>query len=457
MKKIFTGMKKYKACALGVVAVTFGMVTPVVITSVGVSVDIGRSYLVKERLSHALDAAALAAAANASEDDDVVKQKVEDFLHANYPDDVLGKTIEINVDNSSSVLKVNATAELETTFMRVAGIDKLDVYEEAEVTKEVKAIEVVLVMDVTGSMSTNNNIATLRTAATNFVNTMFERVSDPDDIKIGLTPFSSSVNVGPYGLGKTPDGKTYAGGAKFVTNPSNLSYSATNTNQWMGCILEENNSTKDRQDYTGPWKMYRYCRTDTGAVIPDCDTTRGGKKPNYTYTANQNQNYQCPATPVTPLTNNQTTLLNSIKTLKALGNTYINVGLVWGYRMLSPESPFAEGAPWDDDKWKKAVVLMTDGVNTMNSYYSVYGPTADHNIDAGDLDDRMLDVCDEMKEKGILIYTVTFDKGVSTATKNLFKQCATQPSMWYDAPTQEKLIEVYQTIAKELANLHLSK
>jgi hypothetical protein len=29
--------------------------------------------------------------------------------------------------------------------------------------------------------------------------------------------------------------------------------------------------------------------------------------------------------------------------------------------------------------------------------------------------------------------------------------------MWYDAPTQAKLIEVYQTIAKELANIHLSK
>lgn len=455
MDQFIKVIKKYLKSRLGVVALSFGLMVPVVVSAVGVSVDIGRSYLVKERLSHALDAAALAAAANASEDDAVVKQKVKDFLNANYPEGKLGTIEDIKIVNTPTTLTVDATAQLDTSFMRVAGIKTIDVAETAEVTKEIKAIEVVLVMDITGSMSTNNNIATLRTAASNFVTTMFDRVTNTDDIKIGLTPFSSSVNVGPYGLGKTPTGTNYNGGTKFVTNPSNLTYSATDTSKWNGCILEETTTGNDTKDYAGPWKMYRYCRKDDGTVIPNCDTTYNSKTK--VYTANQNQNYQCPATPITPMTNDKTTLLNSIGTLKALGNTYINIGLVWGYRMISPEQQFTEGAPWDDDKWKKAVILMTDGVNTMNSYYSVYGPTADHNITASNLDTKMLQVCTDMKSKGILLYTITFDKGVNAYTKNLFKQCATDPSMWYDAPTQSKLIEVYQTIAKELSNLHLSK
>ncbi|MEZ5919358.1 MAG: hypothetical protein R3D66_05475 [Alphaproteobacteria bacterium] len=39
-------------------------------------------------------------------------------------------------------------------------------------------------MDNTGSMATNNNISTLRTAATNFVNILFDRTSNLNYIRI---------------------------------------------------------------------------------------------------------------------------------------------------------------------------------------------------------------------------------------------------------------------------------
>ena len=45
----------------GAVAIAFGLTIPVVVSAVGVSVDISQGYLVRERLSRALDAAALAA------------------------------------------------------------------------------------------------------------------------------------------------------------------------------------------------------------------------------------------------------------------------------------------------------------------------------------------------------------------------------------------------------------
>lgn len=465
-------MLKYLRGTLGVTAVWFSMAVPVVVGSVGLSVDIGQAYLVRERLSRAVDAAALAAAAMSSEDPLLVEQKVNDFIEANYPEDRVGFTTNIEVETTSETVLVTAWASFNPAFGSILGNDKVEIKVESEVTKEVKAIEVVLVMDVTGSMSTNNNIATLRTAAKNFINTMFTRVSDRDMIKIGLVPFSSSVNVGPYGLGQTLTGSAYD--SAFVNNPSNLSYSATNTNQWFGCIIEGTapNTTDpypdDIEDHEGPWEMYRYCRTRTGAAIPGCNTTRSGSRAPYTYTVQQNQNYNCPRTPVMPLTNDQNGLLASIDTLRAEGNTYINNGLTWGLRLISPEFPFTEGEPWNSQDWKKAIILMTDGVSTMHSYYSIYGPTrrnasgsnpavAGHNLDANDLDDRILDVCEDLRDKDVLVYTITFDQGVNAATKRLFEECATQPSMWYDAPTQAKLIEVYQTIAKELANIHLSR
>lgn len=446
---------KYILSVRGTVAVLFGLSLPLVVTAVGLSVDVGQSYLVKERLSHALDAAALAAASNASEDPAVVEQRVNDFLEVNYPPDKIGYTIDVNVESNKDTLDVSATAQLDTSFMRVFGHDKVLVDVEAQVTKQVKSIEVVLVMDVTGSMATKTKgvtrLQSLKDAANLFIDTMFTRVRDKNQIKIGLVPFSASVNVGSYGLGKTPAGHNYS--SAFIRNPHNFKYydytganpTATQNLAWWGCILEGPTPT-DTQDHAGPWDMYRYCRRVSDDK-PVCDTTRSTTL----------ANVGCTKATVMPMTNNKTELKSNINSMIAEGNTYINVGLVWGERMISPEFPFEEGVSWQNDEWKKAVILMTDGVNEPNSVYSAYGRSTTAGITVEKLNNRMLDVCEDLKEKGVLLYTITFDKGVNRDTKDLFKECATQPSMWYDAPDGDTLEQVYLTIAKELANLHLSK
>lgn len=446
--KILTYLKN----RAGVVAVIFGITVPMVLSAVGMSIDLAQSYLVRERLSQAVDAAALAAAASVSDDPTVIEAKVNDFIEANYPPDRIGYTIDINVSQGmNDTLSVNATARLDTTFMKVVGIRHVDIYVETEVKREVKAIEVALVMDVTGSMSTNNNIGALRTAATSFLDIMFAPGRDRDFIKIALVPFSTSVNVGPYGLGKTPGGSNY--GLPFVSNPRNLQYydqsksDATNTTnrlKWGGCILE-GSYPDDVQDHAGPWDMYRYCR-DSGDVVR-CDTNNANTKPNYI----------CPQTPIVPLTSNKNELQAAVNSLKADGNTYVNVGLAWGLRVLSPGFPFQEGTAWNDVDWKKAVILMTDGDNQVHANYSAYGRSATANMTNAKLNNRVLDVCDELKAKGVLVYTITFYSNISNATKNIYKQCASQPSMWYDAPTQAKLKEVYGVIARELSNLHITK
>ena len=82
--------------------------------------------------------------------------------------------------------------------------------------------------------------------------------------------------------------------------------------------------------------------------------------------------------------------------------------MVWGYRVLSPEQPFIEGAEYSNDQWDKVALIMTDGNNTMSNVYSAYGRSNEHSLDADDLDDRFADTCSNMKASGILIYAVTF-------------------------------------------------
>lgn len=456
MKDIVRSMKAYAKEQAGVVAVVFGIMVPVIIGAVGISIDVAQSYLVRDRLTHAVDAAALAAAASSTDDPDEIEARVNDFIEANYPPDKVGFTVDINVDPGVDTLGVNATARLETSFMKLFGVETIDVYVETEVRREVKAIEVALVMDVTGSMSTNNNIGALRTAATNFVNVMFERTNDLNYLKIGLVPFSTSVNVGPYGVGLTPGGQNYGlpfvdlsdiDGASNRVYYDQFSYNAgytANRMKWGGCVLE-GAYPDDVEDHDGPWKPYRYCRNSSDDVV--CDSNNANSKPNYV----------CPRSTILPLSNNKNELLSHIQTLEASGNTYVNIGLVWGLRVLSPDFPFMEGVEWADPNWKKAVILMTDGENQAHPYYSAYGRSSTANMTNTKLNNRVLDVCDELKAKGTLVYTITFYSNISNSTKNIYKQCATQPSMWYDAPTQAKLIEVYGAIAKELSNLHITK
>lgn len=475
INNIFQSGWHYMRHQAGSVAVAFGILLPVVVGSVGVSVDISQAYLVKARLASALDAAALAAAASGSDDESEIQDKVDDFIDANYPDDKIGSTVDVSVSLDGNELTVTATAQLDTSFMGVFGYEELTVDAETVVQREVRGLEVVMVLDNTGSMSSNDNIGTLKTATANFIEILFESVSDPELVRVGLVPYASSVNVGPYGLGVDLDGDDY--GEEFVEPPEDdvyagyyngfnpytgnnyeideldLEYDPSLKGQWHGCVLAEE-YTLDTEDHLGPWEMYRhdYNGHDYYAGRNSYDGTLGDL-----YNAYYGPNRYCPVQPIVPLTSDEEFLLDSTDNMTASGATLGNFGMVWGWRVISPEEPFIEGSEYDDQDWDKVVLMMTDGVNTMSSVYSAYGRSNEHDVDADDLDDRLEETCGNMKAAGILIYTVTFDDGVDQDTKDLFRDCATTAANWHDAPTQDDLEDVFEQIARELSNLHIKQ
>ena len=475
LNDILRDIKAYCRHQGGVVAVAFGLMIPVVIGAVGLSVDMSQAYLVKSRLSSALDAAALAAAATGSEDETEIQNKVDAFMEANYPEGRIGTKVNVDVSLDGDELTVTASARLNTSFMRVFGYDHVTVDSETIVQREVRGLEVVMVLDNTGSMNTNDNIGTLRTATTNFVEILFDSVSDPDLVRVGLVPYASSVNVGPYGLGLDYDDNDY--GDVFVLPPEDdvyanyyngfnpytgnnygiaeddLEYDESSKGQWHGCVLAEENPL-DTEDHAGPWEMYRhdFNGNDYYEDQDHYDGTLGD-----TYNAYYGPNLYCPVQSIVPLTSDEQFLLDSTDNMTASGATLGNFGMAWGWRVISPEEPFIEGSEYDDSQWDKVVLIMTDGINTMSSVYSAYGRTNEHDIDADDLDDRLDDTCENMKGAGILIYAVTFDDGVDEDTKDLFRDCASSVSNYHDAPTQEDLEDVFEQIARELSNLHIKQ
>lgn len=428
----------------GVVLTAFAIVIPMLVASVGMAVDLSRAYLVKKRLGQSVDAAALAVAGS-SGDETVLNDKMNAYINKNFQDSRFATILDTDLDVTDTQIHIEAEARSQNYFMQIFNKDYIDVFVETTVEKELRGIEAVLVMDNTGSMSSNNNIGTLRTAATNFIEIMFDRAPEPDVIKVGLVPYSTSVNVGRYGLGQYPNGAQYGDGTPFVNNPHDISYT-TNYNSssgWLGCVIED--EPDDVIDHEGPWDMYRFCRDEDDDYDYSC--SRRYYRPNYV----------CPTSYVTPLSSDENYLLDRIETMQANGHTLGNYGMVWGWRLISPEFPFEEGAQWSDEEWRKAVIMMTDGQNTMHPYYSAYGATNEHSIRTYEENEKLAEVCEAMKEQGVIVYTITFTSSINNTTKDYYRTCATDETKYYDAPNQSDLIEAFQGIAKELSNMYISQ
>jgi hypothetical protein len=69
----------------------------------------------------------------------------------------------------------------------------------------------------------------------------------------------------------------------------------------------------------------------------------------------------------------------------------------------------------------------------------------------------MAALCTAMKTQGIVIYTLTFGPSTSTATKDLYTACATEPDMYMHAATASELQQQFVTIADELSALRIAE
>ena len=160
--------------------------------------------------------------------------------------------------------------------------------------------------------------------------------------------------------------------------------------------------------------------------------------------------------------------------------TMANLGAVWGWRVLSPSPPFTQGTPHNDPSFNKILVILTDGNNLIsglraqrcpdlvnpryNSHFTAYGYLSENNLGTSnnfntaqsELDQKLKDVCENIKETGITIYTITFQLE-DTSTQNLFRECATDPAKFFNSPNNETLSEAFRSIGAELSNLRIGR
>ena len=439
-KTILDQARRLRADERGSVFMLAGFLIIPLILAAGIAVDASRAYHVRARLSHAIDMAGLAvgSAIGNGEDPQEVMQR---FFNANYPADALGVPATPSMTINGNVISITASADLNTTLMRVGGFDKITVSSQTQITRETKGLEVAMVLDVTGSMY-GSKISAMQQAARDFVGILFGDNEVHDYLKIGIVPFNGTVNIGtsnrdPYTTGR-PDGD----------------YSP---DVWGGCVMARSNGrdTIDTDQTDGKWtRLYapwKYRKNQWPPV-------------NYSSTPSKGPNQHCPPA-LMPLTNTKQPLLDKIDSLIARGYTHINFGAVWGWRVLSPGEPFTEGAAYGEPDTNKAILIMTDGDNTVtNNYYTAYGylnmgllGTTSYSAGRAELNSRLLTVCSNMKAQNIIVYTVSFGSGVSSSTQALLSSCATDADHYFHSPTNAQLQSTFRAIANELSNLRISQ
>lgn len=493
MRKLYRNFRENRR---GNVAMLFALLLVPIVVMGGGAVDFNMAINARARLAEALDAAALAVGAspNLSTEDSIALAR--SVVLANYPVREFGDlgNIAVNVDDTNNIVTVSGETVVETAFLGLVGIGHLAVDWESEVRRARTSLELVMVLDNTGSMS-GSKISALRDAAHLLTEILHDNADDPDRLEIGLVPFSSTVNVGRdfervWWL--DPDGISPVHSNNF--DPPANRWDVIDSMQyerWDGCVeaREIPYDVEDEEPDPGdPETLFvPYFAPDEPSYFDGFrNSYMSDQMGGYDQLARQSNslkyagvnpsgaasNWGCTARPITPLTQSRSTIDNAISDMIASGTTNIPIGISWGVRVLSPQEPFTEGNAYDDDENIKAMVILTDGENVINgrsninySDYSGYGYIREGRLGVitssswalgNALDDRTAAACAYAREQGIRVYTITFQVN-SQSTRELMRDCASHPSLYFDSPSNEALRDAFELIAGDLTNLRLSR
>jgi Flp pilus assembly protein TadG len=480
----------------------------VLVSAVGSAVDAGRGYIVQAKLQNALDAAGLAAGASGSTDEAVLTAIVNKYINANFNNGTLGATITgttTTLSEDDLVITVNSYATIPTTFMQVIGRQTMNIHANTEITRENKGLELALVLDTTGSMS-GSALTALKSASTSLINTLFGNNATGTNLWVGIVPFAHSVNIGSTRTGWLDTthfnglnwGTTswsgcvdsrWAGNDVTAATPATQAFQAyyypdDSTNDWITsngsssniCLNNANCNCTTYSCGCSVGGSTTTCLTCYGSGANSrCTQTITNTSSTYSITSTRGPNAYCPST-VTPLTNVKATVQAGIDALVARGGTHIPVGMAWGWRMLDPGWRGLWGGVMNTNNLPlnyntplmlKAVVLMTDGENTMYNDSTVrtsygflsqgrLGTTSSISTAEASLNTKLSTLCTSMKAQGIIVYTILFnysDPNVATLLRN----CATQPDYYFSSPNSAALQSAFQQIGASLANLRISQ
>ena len=402
IEKLGRRLRGFRKAEGGQVLMTFALATIPMIGFIGAAIDYSRGNSAKAAIQAAADATALMLSREAPTlTEEQRNQRASDYFQAlfNRPEvtNLAVTPVFTTPQQGNFKLELTATATVPTMFMRVFGQSSMSVDVHSEVLWGIKKLELALALDNTGSMSSSGKMSNLKTAAKTLLTTLKNAAKTEGDVKVAIIPFDTTVRIGT----------TYKDNEWFDID------SAIDCNGWLpgtGC------NASNWKDY---WKG---CVRDRAHPFDTQDDP--------------------------PTTSDWTALNNKVDEMSPNGNTNVTIGLVWAWHALTTGLPYAEAAA-PAPNLDKVIIILTDGENTeawdnINSKKITTRST---------IDTRTALACSNIKAANIRIYAVRVIDGNATLLRN----CATNPTMYYDVDQASELNGVFSAIAQNLANLRIAK
>lgn len=452
-------LKKFLLNSAGNVSIMFSAVLGMLLLCVGVAFDISGSTSQKNTMQSLSDAAVLAAVTSGETKYKDVKKFVEASLAANNLNN-LDLDWELIIDDGTVTVLVNAPYD--TKLMGIVGRKEMDVNVRSEAKfPEELPINIALVLDRTGSME-GSNMTGLKAAAAVLVDQFAEYDADT---RVAVVPFSNYVNVGLSRRNESwiqvPADETVniPAGECYMTQPTRCTATeqrpyeydddgVTRSGTRDVCVSSENDGPP--VEYCPPAKSYTIewngCIGSRSGLYNKTAAYRGKRIPGV-------MRESC-GEEVLPLSNDMVAVKARINSLTASESTYIPVGLINGWRMLDADRPF-QSLSNKEEKRKRALILMTDGKNTL-SLTDPYDDGKHRGSDEDDANDLTSELCGNIKEAGIDVWTVAYNFD-DAKSKQMLQSCASSSSQFFDASSQSALIAAFEQIGSSLFEVRLTR
>lgn len=457
-------VKAFLKSQSGNMGIMMAVSASVLIMGVGAAIDVTGTSNSRQSLQDMVDNATLAAAKSKSKKRKELKLIVDKVIAQHNSENLAIKSKVKVIDN---VVYVTATTTYDTMLMGIFGRDKVKLQADAAspVAQETP-VNVTLVLDTTDSM-TGDNIRDLKVAAKDMIEE-FEKFDSK--VRMSVVPFGQYVNVG------TKRRKaTWIDTSKHGTyDEYEHCYDEQRTIKAQVCtgtgeMRSRDNYSDGRFTGTSTWEV-KSC--EPGVYEPTGNRICEMRRTDYTWygcagSRDNPYNEQAPyasrripgimnvtcGSVMEPLTSNLTKVEDVIDDLTTSGETYLPAGVMWGWRSLQKDLPFTQVKNAEKRKATNAMVIMTDGENTLSQ-------GSDGRHDARDTDEankRTAELCKKAKEDDIQIFTVGYRMGSGREDmETLLKGCATTPGQYYDAGNAAELKKAFKDIANSLDFTRLS-
>jgi Flp pilus assembly protein TadG len=399
------------------------------IGAVGAAIDYSRANAARAAFQSALDSTALALSKQAETDSNAALGTAATamFNAVFHRPDVQNVTVTAAYSSTAgSKLVLTGSGTIPTDFVSFLGVDNIKFTASSTSTWGNTRLRVALVLDNTGSMAQSGKMDALKTATQNLLTQLQNAAVTPDDVYVSIVPFNKDVNVGASNVD-----------ASWLRWDLWEASNGICSNTWYH---SQSSCTSHGDTWTAaPHSVWNGCVTDRDQ---NYDTTNGVPLAGATLYPTE-QYSSCPEATM-GLSNDWTALGSKITAMQPAGNTNQAIGLQMGWQSLTA-APFTIPAMDPNYHYTQAIILLSDGLNTQDRWYS----------SASSIDARQQLTCDNIKAAGIIVYTVQVNTG-GDPTSTLLQSCASDPGKFFLLTSSDQIVTTFNQIGTALSNLRLA-